>query len=318
MKGRDNKNGCADVITDMRFYKTILCVLAATVLALSSCSKFDGDQAVPAYISIDAMVIDRSSNDPQWSHKDNGFYSNLIDAAEIVLYVEGDTAETTVGVFQLPCKVPVLKQGDIKYVRISPVVRQNGIAATRIYYPYYNYVTYEHVRLTPDSVTSFDTIHTTYKSSNTVKVVWEEYFNNPSSLRLDSVVRPLFHNDTVLTGNGCGVVRFQSDQATVNFWADTTFTVTDKSAYLYLEMDYRTDCEFSVGFNNPMLAGGTSYIYSAMTLYRNDHWQKIYINLGKLWTYYNHYPDIRLYFTLLNGDHQSGSLYLDNMKVVVM
>lgn len=294
-----------------RFYTIIL----LSLLLPGACTP--EKETVPSYISIDAVVVDRG-NDASWSHKDQGFFTNLIDAVNITYWVKGDKAWTTLGVFQLPCHVPVLREGQIDTLVIEPVVKQNGISSSRIYYPYYKPITHGAIVLTPDQTLSLDTLHTTYKSSNTVKVAFEEYFTLTSNIQLDTVVRLITNHDTVRSGSGCGVIRVKKDQKAVNFWSHDTLVCKDPSAYLYLEMDYWTDFDLSVGFNNPSHQGGSNQIQGAMTLYRNNGWQKIYINLGKLWAWYNHYPYLRLYFTVLNGDGREGNVYLDNIKVVMM
>ena len=242
-----------------------------------------------------------------------------IDAAHVVLWVKGDAEETNLGVFQLPCRIPVLRHGKIDRITIEPVVKQNGIASTRIAYPFYKVLTFENIYLAPDSVTAFDTLTTRYISRQAMKVAWQEFFEpGQNSIRLDTCVDRISNKpDTVLSDHGCGVVRVKKDQKYVNFWADTTFRVSDPTAYIYLEMEYWSDFDFSVGFNNPQVNGGQNEIRSAMTIYKNDRWNKIYINLGRLWAWYNYYPDIRLYFTILNNEGREGNLFLDNMKVVV-
>ncbi len=295
--------------------KTKILILATLVaLFFAGCKP---EQSEPAYITINAVTLDRG-NDDNWNHKESGFFSNLIDAVSVSYWVKGDKAWTTLGAFQLPCTIPVLREGEIDTMQIEPIIKQNGIASTRIYYPYYRSIGLGRQTLVPGQVLNLDTLHTTFKSSNTVKVAWEEYFTPTSNIRLDSVVRLVTHPDTVLSGNGCGVIRVSPDQTSVDFWTDSLLVLNNPSAYVYLEMDYWTDFELSVGFNNPERVGGANIINAAMTLYRNTHWQKIYINLGKLWRQYNNYPYIRLYFTALNGEKRSGNIYLDNMKVVVM
>lgn len=292
-------------------YILLICV----ALAFASCNK--NEQTTPSYLSIDAVVLDRG-NDDQWNHKDKGFFTHLVDAVSITYWVKGDDKWTTLGTFQLPCRVPVLREGVIDTFQIEPVVKQNGISATRIYYPYFKTIGIGKTSLVPDQTVSFDTLHTTYKSSKTVSVPWEEYFTPTSTMRLDTCVSLCMNSDTVCTGNGCGVIRVSKDQRVVNFWSDTTFAVLNPSAYVYLEMDYWTDFDLSVGMKNPTHQGGALVVENAMTLYPNKGWQKIYINLGKLWAWYNNYPYIRLYFSILNGEGREGNVYLDNMKVVVM
>lgn len=297
----------------------ILCFAAMLSLLAVSCKR-DEIQVIPSYLSIDAINVANTPND-SWSNL-NGFFTNAIDAAEVIIYVDGDTAETVLGVFQLPAKIPVLRQGNIDRITISPVVKQNGIAATRIYYPYYKKITFNNVRLTPDSVTRLDTLTTYYQAKSSIKVPWQEFFSGgQTSILLDSVVdRITGSNDTICSDRGSGVVRVKEGQNNIHFWStDSIDFGTDATKYVYLEMDYRSDFDFSIGFKNPTpTSGEVDYTYSLMTVTACKHWQKMYINLGRLWSQYSYYRYIRLYFTIFNDEGKAGNLYLDNMKVLIM
>ena len=239
---------------------------------------------------------------------------------DITLLKEGDTAEVRLGTYMLPCTVPVMREGEIKRISLLPVVKQSGIAGSRIEYYFYETLTLNNINLTADSVTDLGTLHTHYKQS--VSVPWEEFFEpGPTAVRLDTVVKRLeYVADTVKSGNGCGVVRINPSDEVVAFWADTTIYISKKSATVYLEMDYCTDFEFEVGLYNPTISGGENVFKSVYHFNINSDkgWQKIYINLGRTWSYMNNYPSIRLMFHVFNEEHRKGNLFLDNMKVVVM
>ena len=307
----------------MNHRRPILTFSLALMLFVVSCDRFDGDVTVPAFLKIDAMTVVDNPSD-SWS-QEKGFFSSNIDCVNVVLWKRGDTAETNLGTFQLPCKLPVLREGLIDYIRITPVVRQNGIAGTRISYPFYQTITLDSVRLTPDSVTDFGTIQTRYISKSSMRVVWKEFFEpGPGNISLDSVVSRCYSTDTIhpqYGDYGCGVVRVAANQSSVSFGTDTTYNVSDPLAILYLEMDYLSDFDFNVGLKNPVYSGGPINTISHMTVYANADkgWQKIYINIGSTWSQeFNHYPDIRPYFTIFNSEGRSGNLYIDNVKLITM
>lgn len=296
-------------------FAALFCLSLATLVG---CDDYEGDQHVPAFLSLDAINV---ANDPanSWS-TESGFFSSDITAAQVVLWQKGDAAESVVGVFQLPFTVPVLKQGTIDRITIYPVVNQNGIASTRIYYPYYKEINLSNMSLTPGDTLSLDTLVTYYKSRSAVKVPWQEYFEpGQSSIKLSSQVQRLsYADDTVCSGHGCGVIRVTPDQKRIAFWAKDSFRVADPSAYVYLEMDAWSDFNFWVGFSNPTMLGGTSIDTSAVTFNPSTGWKKTYVNLGRLWSWYNHYPDLKLYFVVYNPFGKEGNVFIDNMKVVVL
>lgn len=295
-------------------------LFALALLSLSSCES-EMEQEIPSYLKIDNIVLVDNPSD-SWS-QESGFFTHDIDAVNIVVWQDGDAAETELGTFQLPCQVPLLKKGNMDRVRILPVIKQNGIAGTRIYYPYYEAIRLTDIPFAEDSVTDFGTLQTHYVSKSEMKVLWQEYFEpGPSPVKLDTVVqRLLYKADTVLSGYGCGVVRLADSVKVLNFWSDTTINISDPTSVVYLEMDYWSDFDFSVGLKNPSYQNGNVLTESAMTIYGKPQagWQKIYINLGKLWARtYRYYPDIRLYFSVFNPNGKTGSLYIDNMKLVVL
>lgn len=299
------------------YYALIGIALAMT----ASCSEYEGDQHVPAYLHIDSFALANDPND-SWSN-DDGFFTHDIDAAEIVVWQEGDTAEQVLGVFTLPCTVPILKQGNVDRIIISPCVPQSGIAGARIYYPYYRQVTLNDIRFTPDSITSLGTLTTHYKSHSAVSVKFQEFFEpGQNSIRFtpESVIQRLsYQSDTVRSGYGCGVVRMNADEYRKEFTAIDSFYVGDPSAYVYLEMDVWSDFNFKVGFSNPTYNGGPVIDTSAYTRTApSTGWEKYYIVLGRLWNWYNHYPYLKLWFAIYNDQKKDGKFLIDNVKVVVM
>ncbi len=300
-----------------KFKLIIYTIVLPSLLWLSACKGFDGEQTIPAYITVDNITV---VNDATNSCSDfDGFFTNNIDCAQLIAYFDGDTAESTLGVFELPCRVPILRQGRMDYLRVLPVVKQNGIAGTHIYYPYYNTITLDSVTVAADSTTALGSLTTTYK--NIAHVAWQEFFEpGTQGMQLDSIVMRISDMDTVRSDYGSGVVRVTKDMRQLNFWSHDTIDISQysKDSYLYLELDYWTDVNFSIGFNNPTSLGGANIIKSAIVLKPNTGWNKIYVNLGRLWSYYNGYPYLRLYFTILNEDNAEGNIYLDNMKMLII
>lgn len=303
--------------------KSISLLLLLALVLTASCQRFDGEQTAPAYLTIQDITVeddaDNSLNQP------SGFFSSKIDCVWLVAYFAGDTAETTLGVFELPCRVPVLRQGTITKLTAYPVIKQNGVAATHIWYPYYNSIVLKDVPIAIDSTTSLGSLTTTYGIKND-NVVWSECFEpGAQALALDSIVKKIDYRnagylDTVRSDAGCGVIRVTDSMTQKSFWSTDTIDLSaySSSSYLYLELDYWTDVSFSIGFNNPTATGGTDVTKSAMVLTPNKGWDKVYVNLGRLWSKYNSYPYLRLYFSILNDEGGTGNIFLDNMKVVVM
>src|SRR3989337_3990814 len=88
-----------------------------------ACNK---EEPIPSYIHIDAINL--STN-----YTIEGSSSNKILNAWI--YID----DQSVGAFELPCTVPVLAVGSHE-IKIQAGIKENGIDATRIYYPFYEIV----------------------------------------------------------------------------------------------------------------------------------------------------------------------------------
>lgn len=319
-------------------YKIYLPLLVAALL-LCGCKK-DNSEKSPSFLHMDQMtVVERA--DASVASPD-GFLSCDIDAVQLLAYWDGDEAETNLGVFQLPCTVPVLRKDTIRGLTVVPVIKQNGIAATRIEYPYYELVTLKNIPLATDSTTNIGTpdaeglwtVSTTYRpwtvqqivngqvlevSDTVVKVLAQEYFEEIQySLIFDNKVSRTIEPSEIRSGTGSGYVVVADSVSTVDFEINSDIVCNDPSAYLYLEMDYKTDVRLSVGMKSAYYEGGNVSTQSAMTLYETKEWKKIYINMGRLWSQFNHNSKFRIAFSALNSEGKGGKVYLDNVKLMQM
>ena len=309
--------------------KTTLLMLSCvlTALCVNSCKRFQGEVEVPAYLHLDRIdIAPQSQNAPS---SEAGFYTSLIDAAQVICHFKGDPAETTLGVFQLPFTIPVLYQGAIEYVIIVPVVKQNGIAGTRIAYPYYQTIKLENVVVAADSITnlgSFDkdnnqwTLKGHYFPLSRMKVLVEDYFEPTAFSSIFDSNMTWVHDDPqgARTGQGYGCVTVPDSVLSYTFSipANLSPAVTDM---LYLEMDYHTDLELylnMLGF--PGSSTGSLMSKAIMGLYPNTQWQKIYINLGRTWSQFSYNTPIPIFFQVANPDKKGGKVYLDNVKIITI
>lgn len=299
-------------------FRVLLPALAMTLM-LSGCKRFQGDVTVPAFIHIDAIdVVRQNQNAPSG---EDGFYTSEIDAVELVCYFEGDEAETPLGAYQLPCTVPVLHHGEMKYLRINAAVKQNGISGTRIAYPFYQTITLEHVPLAAEDTTWLGTLHANYYEKGNRLQVLAQCFFEPTSFSLctdSNVIWVADDPQNACTGQGYGRVVVPDSVGVLNFgFNDSTEFDPGDSRILYLEMDYKTDMDLYVqmlGFATTV--GGTVTSKSVMCLYPCDEWRKIYINLGRTWSQFNWRTPIKVYFQAANTNGAGGEICLDNVKVL--
>jgi len=99
------------------------------VLVLSSCQKEDTVD-IPTYLKIENIVLDEGNT------------TSIITDAWV--YVNDQLQ----GVYELPAKFPVLEE-DIQTLRIKAGIKINGIASSRIAYPFYTSY-FEDITFTPN------------------------------------------------------------------------------------------------------------------------------------------------------------------------
>ena len=305
----------------------LLLAMAFIVLMLNSCKKFSGDVTIPAYLHLDRIdVVPQSSSAPS---VEPGFYSSLVDAVELVCLFEGDNAETRLGTYQLPCTVPVLHYGTMTYLKVVPCVKQNGISASRISYPFYQVIRLDNMHLAADSTTNIGQydpdrhdwfLHANYLNSNQIKVLAVDFFEPTSFTTSFDSMMVWEKNDpeNACTGQGYGHVH--ANDSIVAFHLNNEFTSNQlrPTDLLYLEMDYWTDVELMIGMAGFEVGGSNQSQKEVMRLYANKGWQKIYINLGKTWSQFNYNLPIGIFFQANNPDKKEGYVRFDNFKIIAM
>lgn len=302
---------------------------------MNGCKKFDGDIHVPAYLHLDRIVVEEqptgapSPNEPGW-------YTHDINAVQLIAYFSGDSEETILGTFELPCDVPVLREGNMKYLTVVPVVKQNGISATRIQYPFLQTKDYNDLVLTSNQVTNIgradvipnptggvDTLWTVpvnYYGSNIITERFYENFELPKTdIGFDPSIVNWVDNDAngARTGKGYGKIATHADAGSVNFEMKNAIQMSS-NGYLYLEMDYKTDVQLQVGMRSTGNNGDAEYTEWAIRLYPRQEWTKIYINMGKLWSQFNYSKNFHIVFGTLNIDGIEGTTCIDNVKLISM
>jgi hypothetical protein len=211
----------------------------------------------------------------------------------------------------------VLYKG-IHNLTIIPGIKRNGIATTRVTYPFYNSIT-KSVNFTPDSTISVGIIKTTYFS--TTKFAWKEAFEDVS-LSIDTthqskVELVLTPSGSVLTFEGLHSGMIQMNDSNNFFEVITHSYFPIPSAPVYLEMNFNTNTTFQAGV---FIYTSDYIVYQAPILNlapTNNKWKKIYIDLT---TTLNSYLNSTSFKVFLGGFKDSGianaTVLIDNLKIV--
>ncbi len=274
-------------------------VISLILLSFTSCIK---NNESPAFIKINSWILEVNASDNQGALTHN--FSNAW------VYVDGEL----LGVFELPCKVPILKTGSAEIV-IFPTIWNNGISKTKKIYPFVESHT-SLVSLVGNEITEINPV-TRYKVSTQF---WIEDFQgsspklnagNPSPASL--VVESDPNNS-----NKYGRVFLNETQ---NAWAAYTNDELSfsNSKHVYLEVDCLNTNEVVTGLiiNS---SNGSSENHSNISLPRQSPgeavWKKVYIDLTELINVSQGIGFLQSFQAVLDNGDSDGLILIDNIKVV--
>jgi hypothetical protein len=285
--------------------KTLLSILGLLFL-MSSCVKNNPD---PSWLEIG-----------EWQLVDNpaapgapGQLTHRISDAWV--YVDNEL----IGVFEVPCKIPLLMTGN-KVVKIFPTVLNNGISATKKIYPFL--AAYDvTIDLVANAVTTVNPV-TSYNESTQF---WIEDFDAAGFSITDdatSSTQMISTNDPAIiqSFNGIKFGRVTLD-ATNDTWIGYTLAnlPLPQGQEVYIEIDYHNTNRLITG----LLEIGPSGVLDHPNIQLNPQdpekvvWKKMYIDLREIITSSPNasYFDIS-FQALIDDGETTGEINIDNLKIV--
>lgn len=269
--------------------KTITLLLFICII---SCKKEDTN-SIPSYITIENITLDDNSN------------HNITDAW---VYIDDNPA----GVYELPANFPLLVDGTHK-LRIKAGIKDNGIAGTRVPYPFYaSFIIEEQVFNETETILINPIV--SYIDSAVLNDNSEDFDGNGLNLESDSTTfsigstNPLDGNYGILTLKDS---IFLSEVTTKEFT-----NLPQEQAPVYLEIDYKCNTQFLVGVyvNFPQ-----SSILQKDLIWINpkDNWNKIYINLTSTITEAVGADSFKIFIKLQRDFNlEMNTICFDNLRVV--
>ena len=220
-------------------------------IVLCSCQKED-TEGIPTYLNIDNIVLNEENTS-----------SNITDAW---VYINDQLQ----GVYELPAKFPVLEK-EIQMVRIKAGIKVNGIASSRIAYPFYNSY-YEETTFTQNET---KTISPIVSYLDNIDYFLEDFEGSGLKINSDS----LSFNKENIDGinNYYGEITLKDSMYVSEI---TTFELIDlpqSGAPVFLELDYKSNTPFLVG----VYVNYSQSVIQKDLLWINakEEWNKIYVNL---------------------------------------
>jgi len=281
----------------------IFIVLLLPVLFLTtSCKEENLKPGIPAFVHIEPF-------DFETYYPNQGTDRQQIK--DVWVFADGET----IGVFELPANIPILKEGTGE-LRLEAGIELNGIATTRINNPFFEPVVIEDFTFIPDSTVSiFPT--STYRETN--EFVWMEDFEYPS-ISLDTsnlggsaaIVR--IQGNDVYEGNYSG--KFTLDGLHKVFEAATfeSYVLPTNGRPVLLEMNYKNDYFFAVG----IIEESASQVIKTevIVLYATNEWNKIYINLTDQVRASSASSFKILIRSYITDNDTEANIFLDNFKLM--
>ncbi len=279
---------------------------------LNSCVKNNED---PSWIEITEWQLIKNPNE---QYPSGVLTSNLTNAW---VYVNNKI----IGVFELPCKIPVLESGTVE-IKVFPAILNNGISATKKIYPFMEPVTIS-ANLIQNEVFHIDPVTQYYAQT---KFTFENFEDptikledGPTSLANLQVVSDANIIDPTI--NGTKFCKIVLSDAANNWIASTTFNngalnmPLPSGKEVYLEIDYYNTNRFTSG----LLGISQNGIQDNPNVQMNPQdpnsvrWKKIYIELREVVSGMTTADYFEFSFQALIDDGETdGIICIDNIKAV--
>lgn len=285
------------------------CVFASIVVAIiPSCEFIDPDEGIPAYIRIDSIMLIHNLNQQLLE----GSLSHKITDAWV--YVD----DQLIGAYELPATVPVLTSGSHK-ITINAGIKMNGIAATRVPYPFY--APYEMTtELFPDSVITLSEVKVKYSSATVF--AWKEDFEYAgltldTTSSSDSTINRVTNAADVFEGHNSGLFALRNPPHLL-FECKTNipYPLPKGGSSVFLELNYRCNNHFAIGIfeNEP---GSYTQVPQTILINPSEKWNKIYVNLTNEVSLFPSAVNYNVYFGVIpDGTNPQPEVYVDNIKLL--
>jgi hypothetical protein len=284
-----------------RLFNWRLIFVVSTVI-LFSCEDENPEPGIPVFVQVDKFDFNSD-----YGVEGTGFQK----ITDVWVFADG----ATIGVFELPATIPVLKKGSGE-LRLEAGILINGISTTRINNPFFEPVIIGDFLFQPDSIIHIEP-ETFYRSS--VVFDWIEDFETPS-----------FSLDTSNLGGTAGIARVSGAEAFEGIYSalvvlnqeQNTFEAATFEAFdlpvsgqpVLLELHYKNTHKFSVG----IIEQNISQIIKSEILILNpsEEWNKIYINYTDKVRSASSSSEFKILIRSYIEDEAEAKIYLDNIKLL--
>lgn len=275
------------------------------LLAFSSCVK---NNRPPVWLEIQPWILEEN---PEAQYEE-GELSHQIKNAQVFIN------DQSVGIFQLPIKIPILDVTGTANVKIYPVIINNGISATKKIYPFLEF--YEVNKVFEESKTIVLQPTTRYFAETQF---WIEDFEDASvKIETDNNSKVNFTKDNqpafLKYGSFYGFAQLNTTNNLLLAYTNGQLPLP-RGKEVYLEMDYRSTNNLITGLIEVSSNQIKDHVNIQLNQQEEDRavWKKIYIDLRELVsaTFLAEYYEISFRAELDEGATE-GKIIVDNIKLV--
>ncbi len=292
--------------------RALIWLFLLSVISLTSCEQSDPSPGTPSYLRIESIDF---ANANQAVYGSSG--SSITDA-----WVFAN--EKLIGVFELPCEVPILSSGNTE-IRVGAGIKVNGISATRAINPFYTYYT-QTVNLIPDSAV---TISPVVDYSPGTKIAWKEDFED-SSVSIDTLSSSDVKLERVALaapdntfGGFISKAEVNADNKGLKAITDQNYPLPQDGSPVYLEVDFSSNQTLVLSIINEEESG---FQQEQILIYLNPTsegsekvWKHLYLDLtdqvGFAIDAYKFGIGVTAFH---NSATDTGYVFLDNLKLVYL
>ncbi len=281
--------------------------LFAVGFAFESCTFWDNPEPIPAYIYVQPFELSAdAATEGSNSHK----------ISDVWVFAGGQN----IGVYSLPAIVPVLLEDNLD-LQLFPGIKNNGIAASPVIYPFYDRYRFsgqlESARI--------DTINPSTSYIDNARFSLIERFDDSHTFKFDldgnlnTRIEITNNAEDVFEGGGSGRIQLDTINSIVEVASQASFAdLPDNGQSIYLEMDYKSEIELAVslvGFD----VSGSSFPGTVLFLNPKSEWNKVYFDVTDTVLFFKDAATagFRILIAARMPKNTNGQFTMDRAKILV-
>lgn len=275
--------------------------LVFVTLCISSCALFESFDEIPMFIEIDSVSVETESGQGTSRH----------DIIDIWPSVDGQT----IGVFEIPITFPVLDDDgdDVSNLFYQAGIDRLGRNNDHIIYPFFDRIEIDRAFIADTTIR--ENLAFTYKDETNFRLVESFEVGHSFTLDVDQDTSTFITiTDADCLEGTCGLIQLTPENP--SFSAATTEAFLDipvNSTPVYIEMEYKTDINLSVGLQSNV--NGIDFEQFFVTMTPTETWNKVYIEVTDILTV-SQLESYRLLLGAVSTLSEDAEIRIDNIKLL--